>query len=165
MIWTLVSIIPLISIFIFLNRRDDTVLAGAAGALLGVVVFLGGGSITAAIVPATYDAVPTSRAEIVSLDAATSVSGSFALGSGRLITGAVYFYYVRVGSASYKMESTPANNAVIVEDANLRDTGAILIYSPAFRSLIWSTRYPVKTEIHIPAGSVIREFSPNVGWR
>lgn len=84
------------------------------------------------------------------------------LGSGRVDQKPYYFYYEPVGYGGYKLSQVPADESVIYEDA-AESTGSIVELRPTFGSLIWSLRYPNAYEIHIPKGSIVREFSPNVG--
>ena len=95
-----------------------------------------------------------------------AISGKFLLGFGSIDSEAQYFYYEPIGNFTYGLDSIPASQAIVVEDVDREsDTGYIQEYWPTWKSLFWSLEYPITYELHVPEGSVVREFNANVGER
>lgn len=87
--------------------------------------------------------------------------------NGELSEQRQYFFYKEVGPAQYKLQTSPADTTTIHEDQRNK---AFIIqnHTSKVNEVSWpdgSTSYACEishtgTEIHLPTGNIIRQFSP-----
>jgi hypothetical protein len=127
----------------------------------------------------------TYRYNILSLDRGYGSSGSFVLGSGSIDGSPAYLYYIELPSGGYKLKSVKTSDCILFENENTtpyitmtyklspnlldRDTykneygstGDEMIITHIENDNLRSKLYlEDEVEIHIPAGSIVREFNP-----
>jgi hypothetical protein len=127
----------------------------------------------------------TFRYDMISLDRTSSASGSFILGSGSVDGSPAYIYYIELPNGGYKLKSVKASKCILFENENTTpyitmtyklsdsyinrnsysqpygDTGDERILTRLDGDNLNSLLYLInEVEIHIPAGSIVREFTP-----
>lgn len=161
MIWVLVGVSILFLLWVIDHKDNAVDVVHFAIVMCAVVgIYLLGNSLVASNIPATYSSA--AGQPIISLDTSIGPSGSFVLGSGRIDTDAYYFYYRPTADKGYTLDQSRAKEAVIYENAPLGQ-GYTVTRNPTLASYIWSLHYSARVDIHIPAGSIVREYQPNIG--
>ena len=117
------------------------------------------------IVPPSYETEPSSKTSIASLETLSDVEGSFILGTGGIESDLFYYYYEILPDGSYKLDSIPADDAVIKE---FKPVSSVSPKIETYNRVTWQVwLIPVLEHdniyvIYIPEGSVITKYNPMV---
>jgi len=139
----------------------------AGGIFIGIIAVALVCSITGGIVfsfePQLKNVHEYKDYSIYSLSTIAGASGSFFLGCGSVNNKAYYYYYVKRGNG-YQLDKVEVSDVIIVEsDLKPRIRETIFIRDKGFfRFMLGELSYESTKEIHIPKGSIINSYNPNL---